>query len=92
MECQRCGACCLTIGRTFWKHGNLTDRPFGDIEELNQRANDDDVDDLGVPCEMFEMRGKIGVCLIQERYGLEAKPTPCKEYPDGELCLREKGL
>lgn len=86
-KCQRCGACCLTIGRTFWKHGD-----FDDIPELKEKANDGVSIDFGVPCEMFELRGEIGVCLIQERYGYEAKPEPCKEYPDGELCLRQEGL
>ena len=89
-KCERCGACCLTVGRTFWKNGD-----FDDIPELQERANDGRnfgrLWDPSVPCEMLELRGEIGVCLIHEKYGYKAKPTACKEYPDGELCFREKG-
>jgi len=86
-SCQRCGACCLTIGRTFWMNGDYEDFP-----DLVERKSNGDYEDYGVPCEMFEFRGEIGVCLIHERYGYEAKPAACKEYPNGELCLRQKGL
>ena len=83
MKCKRCGACCLTVGRTFWKNGD-----YEDIPELRERANDGDYADYGVPCEMFELRGEIGVCLIHERYGYQAKPITCKEFPyDGKMCI-----
>jgi len=65
-ECQRCGNCCIDVGRTFWKAGNLDlDKPFGDIEALNFRANDGDYEDNGLACEMlsFDDDGKA-VCLI----------------------------
>ena len=91
MSCKRCGACCLTIGRTFWKNGD-----FEDIPELRERANDGIskferlYEDVGVPCEMFELRGDIGVCLIHERYGYNAKPKVCREYPWGDIkCFGE---
>lgn len=87
MECQRCGACCLTVGRTFWKNGD-----YDDIPELNKRAGNGDYEDAGLPCEMFELRDGIGVCLIHEKYGWQAKPKVCREYPDGELCHRYKGV
>ena len=88
MKCVRCGQCCLTIGKTFWKHGD-----FEDIRELKERANNGEHEDFGVPCEMFEPRGEVGVCLIHERYGYEAKPLVCREYPEeGERCFREKFL
>ncbi len=85
--CEQCGACCLTVGRTFWKNGD-----YEDIPELNEKANDGDHEDASVPCEMFELRGLISVCLIHEKYGYKAKPITCKEYPYGKLCHREKGL
>ena len=88
MKCKRCGTCCLTIGKTFWKHGD-----FDDIPELRERANNGEHTDDGAPCEMLEMRGEIGVCLIHERYGYEAKPKICREYPfDSEKCIRQEEL
>lgn len=86
-KCERCGACCLTIGRTFWKNGD-----YKDIPELNERKKNGDHEDSGLPCEMFRFRGKSSACLIHERYGYKAKPEVCREYPDGELCFRQKDL
>ena len=92
MKCKRCGACCLTVGKTFWKYGD-----YDDIPELRDKANDGIskfqrlYEDFGVPCEMFELRGDIGVCLIHERYSFEAKPITCQEFPyDGKLCVGQR--
>ena len=92
--CKRCGACCLTVGRTFWKAGIFIgdSKPFGDIEDLNKWAMNGDHEDGGLPCEMFEFSGEKGVCLIHKRYGYAAKPITCRKYPDGELCFRQKGM
>lgn len=92
-KCERCGACCLTVGRTFWKNGDFKYEP-----ELATKANGEEWDvaecyqENTAVCEMFELRGEIGICLIHERYGYKAKPKACREYPDGELCFREKGV
>ncbi len=77
----------MTVGRTFWKNGD-----YDKIPELNEAANNGDYEDLGVPCEMFELRGEIGICLIHERYGKKAKPRVCREYPILEPCHREKEI
>jgi len=91
--CEQCGCCCLTVGRTFWKAGDLnSSKPFGSIELLNQWANDGDHEDNGLPCEMlYFVKGKA-VCWIHARYGYDAKPVACKDYPDSELCFRQKAL
>jgi len=81
-KCKRCSACCLTVGRTFWKNGD-----FHDIPELDKTANNGDHEDNGLPCEMLEFQDGIGVCLIHKNYGYEAKPIMCKEFPRGELCI-----
>lgn len=85
-KCKQCGQCCLTVGRTFWKNGD-----YEDIPELNEKANDGEYEDAGLPCEMFEFQGQLGICLIHERYGYKAKPKVCRWYPeDGEICFRQK--
>jgi len=100
MNCMRCGRCCLEVGRTFWKVGNLSaekpfnpEKAFGDIEELNKRANDGDHEDGGLPCEMLTFENGRAVCIIQRDYGYDAKPTVCKNYPEnGEKCFAELAL
>lgn len=84
----------MTVGRTFWKVGNIfaDGKPFGGIKDLNDWAMNGDHEDGGLPCEMFEFRGEKGVCLIHKWYGYKAKPAVCKEYPNGELCFRQKGM
>lgn len=89
---QHCGQCCLTVGRTFWKAGNLRyPKPFGEFRELNVQANNGDHEDNGLPCEKFIIENGLGVCTIERDDGYGAKPIACKEYPQsGELCFREK--
>ena len=80
----------MEVGRTFWKGGNLnSEKPFGEIEELNSRANNDDYEDNGLPCEMLEIENGLAVCKIERDFGWEYKPVACREYPDGELCFAE---
>ena len=85
MICKQCGNCCVTVGSTFWKGGNLKGdgRPFGDIDELNAVANDGRHIDEGLPCEMLSMRMGKAFCMIQERYGAKAKPRVCQDF-DGD--------
>jgi len=79
---NRCGNCCIDVGRTFWKNGNYSVFP-----ELNAIANNDDHEDNGLPCEMlsYDDKGKA-VCGIHEIYGYEAKPRVCKEHEGDERC------
>lgn len=85
--CQRCGRCCFRVGRTFWKNGD-----YKDIPDLDERANNGDHEDGGLPCEMLRYENDKATCLIQKKYGIEAKPPVCRTYPkDGEPCFREKG-
>jgi hypothetical protein len=81
------------VGRTFWKHGNLLlrDKPFGDIESLNQQALNGDHEDNSLPCEMLIIAKGKAVCTIQRDYGYAVKPIACREYPeDNELCFLQK--
>ena len=90
----------MEVGRTFWKAGNITGCPslnngvgrqFGDIQELNNLANNDDHEDGGLPCEMLEFIDGKAVCKIHRDYGYEVKPRACREYPEsGELCFYEQ--
>lgn len=92
--CKMCGRCCLTVGRTFWKHGNLRHpKPFGNLEELNRKAMDGDHEDNGLPCEMLKINNGKSICRIHRDFGYEAKPIACRDYPEnGELCFREEEL
>ena len=87
-KCFRCGLCCLTVGRTFWKNGD-----FENNAELNEPANNGDYEDGGLPCEMLEMKNGRATCLIQSRYGRQYKPAVCRDYPeDGEPCELENEI
>jgi len=82
--CQRCGRCCLEVGRTFWKGGDFDKHPA-----LNALANDGDYEDGGLSCEMLRFEGGKAVCLIQKNFGHEAKPKACREFPgDDDECHR----
>lgn len=93
-ECHRCGRCCFEVGRTFWKVGNLNfPKQFGNIEELNNRAADGDHEDNGLPCEMLVIENGQAVCLIEKRFGRNAKPPVCKDYPfDNEPCFYQESM
>ena len=92
--CHRCGRCCLEVGRTFWKAGNLCPSfPFRDCDILNRRAADGDHEDNGLPCEMLAFQDGLAVCCIERDYGYEYKPLACRDYPEpGELCFRDKAF
>lgn len=91
-KCNRCGKCCNSVGRTFWKAGCLLfiDTPirqFGDCKELNDRANNGDHEDGKLPCEMLAYEEGKAVCLIEKNYGRRYKPTACEEFlEEGEKC------
>jgi len=85
-ECKRCGLCCLTVGRTFWKNGD-----YKKIPELSKLAHNGDYEDGGLPCEMLSFEKGLAICLIEKKYGRKAKPDVCREYPeDGKKCFRQK--
>lgn len=93
MNCQRCGNCCIDVGRTFWKNGNLDpDKPFGDLEAMNAWANDGDYEENVLSCEMlrFDHDGKFS-CLIQVMFGYKYKPVVCREWQGDERC-QKKGV
>ena len=89
--CERCGNCCIDVGRTFWKNGN-----YEDVDSaLNDLANNGDYEDGEKPCEMLKfldgcemlrLKHGLAVCLIQEIYGYDAKPDVCKEHQGDERC------
>lgn len=41
-------------------------------------------------CTMLAEVNGVQTCLLHKYLGEEAKPEVCREYPDGELCRREK--
>ena len=82
-ECIRCGQCCISVGRTFWR------KRKGDFEkypELQKLAKMTKSQDEGLPCEMLQMTDGIAWCKIQILYGKKAKPKLCREYPKS-ICL-----
>ena len=77
MECVRCGQCCISVGRTFWLHGDFEKYP-----ELQKLAETRESQDEGLPCEMLQMTDGVAACKIELLYGKEAKPKVCREYPE----------
>lgn len=77
-KCLRCGQCCISVGRTFWRCGDFTGYP--ELEELAKQT--ESVDD-GLPCQMLQMTDGIASCKIEILYGRKAKPLVCREFPTG---------
>lgn len=81
MECIRCGQCCISVGRTFWRNGDFENYP-----ELQRLAEETESQDDGLPCQMLQMKDGIAACRIELEYGWAAKPKVCREYP-ALMCL-----
>ena len=81
MSCRRCGNCCIDFGRTFWKNGNFERYPL-----LQARAGNGDREDNRMPCEMLRFEDGLATCLIEKRYGHQAKPQVCREHEGDERC------
>lgn len=77
MNCIRCGQCCISVGRTFWRNGNFKDYPALRILAENTESQDD-----GLPCGMLQMTDGVAACKIEMEFGKSAKPKVCREYPD----------
>ena len=75
-ECVRCGQCCISVGRSFWTHGDFDDYP-----ELRKIAEQTEHHDDGLPCEMLQMKDGIAACKKELLYGKAAKPKVCRDYP-----------
>lgn len=76
MECVRCGQCCISAGRTFWKHGDFAKYP-----KLQLLADNTESPDDGLPCGMLQMKDGVAACGIELEYGKKAKPKVCRDYP-----------
>lgn len=89
--CFRCGNCCIDVGRTFWKGGNLNfPHLFGDNDYLNKRANDGDYEDNGLPCEMHCVENGLSTCIIERDFGPGYKPIVCVEHQGDKRCKQRK--
>jgi len=85
-KCKRCGLCCVSVGSTFWAHGDFEQWP-----ELKRQAETVELSgDDAMPCQMLWITNGMAWCMIELRYGREAKPQVCREHPDGEKCQHEK--
>jgi Fe-S-cluster containining protein len=78
LSCQRCGQCCIAVGRSFWRHGDFTGCP-----ELEKLATETESVDEGLPCAMLDMSGGVASCRIETKYGRQFKPEGCRQYPSG---------
>ena len=76
-ECARCGQCCISVGRTFWRNGD-----FKEFPELERLAKKTESVDEGLPCGMLQMTDGIAACKIELLYGRSAKPQYCMDYPE----------
>jgi len=85
-NCKRCGLCCMTVGSTFWIHGDFEKWP--DLQKRKDQARL--CGDNAMPCQMLEVSGGATLCRIHRDYGIEAKPEVCRDHPEDELCQHEK--
>ena len=96
-ECHRCGRCCQRLCYNFWvREGNYEKYPKlkKEADKIGKQLS---TMRWGAACGKLEMRRdpkdrrrKIGVCLIEEEYGREAKPKICKEWGEKNLCQRAR--
>ncbi len=87
MACERCGNCCIDVGRTFWKNGDYESVNL----DLHKLANNGDHEDNGLACEMlmFEHGETLkAICFIHILYGYDAKPQVCKDHDGDERCKK----
>jgi len=89
-NCNRCGACCMGVGKSFWLH--VEDEVLDEHPELKSLAEQMEGDDAFAPCFMLEIKNGIATCLLEQRYGRDAKPHVCRNYPDDEECDYHKGM
>ena len=76
----------MTVGSTFWIHGEFEKWPG-----LKYRADHTNLaGDDGMPCQALSIIDSEATCLIQLNYGIEAKPEVCRDHPEDELCQHEK--
>lgn len=80
-ECVRCGQCCISEGRTFWRKGD-----FEEFPKLQLLADNTESQDDGLPCGMLQMTDGIAACKIELEFGKEAKPKVCRDYPGLKNC------
>ena len=86
-ECKRCGLCCMTVGSTFWIHGDFGGYP--ELEKWQREAEPKDYDD-SLPCGMLNIEDSQASCYIETCFGIEAKPEVCRDHPEEGLCQHEK--
>ncbi len=86
-RCIRCGQCCISVGKTFWRNGD-----FPEGHPLARRAARATAVDGGLPCEMLKMVHGRATCTIERIYGRECKPQVCRDYPEGEPCQYQAGV
>ena len=67
-------------------HGDYENKPqFPDLQRLAAESVDQGD---GMPCRMLVLFDGVVMCYIQERYGHDAKPQVCRDYPEFE-CHQE---
>jgi len=76
----------VTVGSTFWVHGNFWRWPA-----LRKKADTVELGgDDGMPCQMLFVFQGVSYCYIEMTYGREAKPQVCRDHPEEGLCQHEK--
>lgn len=69
-------------------HGDYENKPqYPDLQKLTKESQDHGD---GMPCRMLVLFGGVAMCFIHERYGREAKPEVCREYPEIECHQQQK--
>ncbi len=87
MGCSRCGNCCNTVGRTFWKAMFLDQEIIPQLPvEILTKLKDGDHEDSDLPCEMlFENEDGLATCYLQAYTGF--KPSVCRNHVGDERCV-----
>ena len=87
MTCQRCGHCCWSMPKDFWKDG-LSAEEISTIEA--ERLNYPEVADEGgsfAYCGMFAKIDDIAVCLPEKILG--KKPKECSNFTGFQFCGKD---
>jgi Fe-S-cluster containining protein len=82
-QCQRCGACCVNVGRPLFEPEEVSDLP-PDIRHIVEwfEHRDPNRDEYVTPCYFFNMVTRK--CLIYEH-----RPYVCREFKPGRQVCKE---
>jgi hypothetical protein len=83
MDCKRCGNCCWSMPREYWKE-KLSEEQIALIKLEKEKYKDE-----SMHCEAFVFDEGLGCCLVQKILGREFKPYECDIFEGFQFCNKD---